>query len=470
MKIKGKISILLSLFLGMSMLSGCASLTGTAVYYMTPEGMLDSTVDLAETCDVSKENDKTLSIYIWDSDANRATLEAAQYAYNQIDPDFKLNIIDARSWQKVEGRLSKSGSKKDASDLPDLTLMQDRATEFMLNTYPEIFSDISESKVNWSDFPKEKADLTTIDNVHYAYPYDNSTCVALYRTDILAEAGYTLSDLTGITWDRWIEIGRDVYDKTGKSLIALDRTGNDAPFIMMQEEGFSCFKDGEINITDNIVMSHVMRVIQKAYDNNCIYFSNNWQNYISDTLDGNKVCGAIVGTYMIPNIMADEENYGNWGMTTLPTFSGNEGYASVGGSSVFILSSCTGKKKELAIDFLDYTLGGGYGAQVTYERGLRNSGFLASYLPCGEYPPYREEVGYFNDQKIYLDILGYQENIISVEQNKYYYLLRTNLSESIQKLTTNNIDARPTIKNALAVVYHKTRYNIGNVKLTLAKG
>lgn|GEM_PF-6310479 len=461
MNIKRRILCLfISAGMSASLLTGCNSLTGLTTTFQTPAGTLDSTAELADPVDVSEEDDNTLSIYIWDEDANRATLEAAEYAYKQINPSFKLNIINARTWDKVQGRLSKSGALKDSSSLPDLTMMQDRAAEFMIRTYPEIFQNISDSEVDWSDFPSSKEALTTIDGVHYAYPYDNSTCLAAYRTDILADAGYTIDDLTGITWNRWREIGQDVYDKTGKYLIAMDQSGIDLPFIMMQEEGESCFKDGELDITDNETMKKIMIFMEKATDENCIYNTSNWSNYLDETLSGDKICGTIAGSWIVPSIMSYKDNYGKWAITTLPTFTGAEGYATEGGSSIFLLSSCTGKKKQLAMEFLDYTLGGGFGAQVTYERGLRNSGFLASYLPCGEYPPYRESVGYFEDQKIYLDILDYQNKAQNVEQNKYYYLLRTDLSKEIHLITVKDKYARPTVENALAVVYNQTKFNI----------
>lgn len=454
------LSLICTFGLSASLLSGCSSMTQFSSNYQTPAGTCNSYDDVAEAVDLSKEGDDELSIYIWDSDANRATLEAAEYAYQQIDPDFSLKIVDARSWDNVQNRLCRNGSNNDMSGLPELTLMQDNAAEFMIRNYPEIFSDIKGSSVNWEDFPESKSSLTTIGGVHYAYPYDNSTCIAAYRTDILQEAGYSLRDMTGITWDRWIEIGKDVYDKTGEYLIAIDKSGVDLPFIMMQAEGESCFKDGEINITDSEIMNEIMAFFQNAVSNNCIYFTSNWSTYLDETLSGQKICGAIGGSWLVPNIMANEDNSGKWGITTLPTFSGKEGYASTGGSSIFILSSCTGKKKQLALDFLDYTIGGGYGAQVTYERGLRDSGFVASYLPCGDYPPYRVSIDFFNGQKIYLDILDYQKNAFAVENNQYYYILRSNLSNEIILYTVDNVDARPKIENALAVVYHQTEYSI----------
>ena len=68
--------------------------------------------------------------------------------------------------------------------------------------------------------------------------------------DILEEAGYTLDDVTDCTWADWIKIGEDVYNKTGKYLLSMDGEGNDLPYMMLQAEGASQWKDGEPYITE----------------------------------------------------------------------------------------------------------------------------------------------------------------------------------------------------------------------------
>ena len=57
------------------------------------------------------------------------------------------------------------------------------------------------------------------DGKNYGVPYDSNTVIACYRTDYLDQAGYTIDDLTDITWDRFIEIGKDVLDKTGMPML-----------------------------------------------------------------------------------------------------------------------------------------------------------------------------------------------------------------------------------------------------------
>ena len=52
-------------------------------------------------------------------------------------------------------------------------------------------------------------------------PVDNGTAIFAYRTDLLQEAGYTIDDMKGISWDKWIEVGKAVYEKTGKYLMSM---------------------------------------------------------------------------------------------------------------------------------------------------------------------------------------------------------------------------------------------------------
>ena len=59
--------------------------------------------------------------------------------------------------------------------------------------------------INWDDFGKLKQSYSMVDDTHYGVPFDNGAVIACYRTDILEEAGYTLDDLTDITWSRFMK-------------------------------------------------------------------------------------------------------------------------------------------------------------------------------------------------------------------------------------------------------------------------
>ena len=95
----------------------------------------------------------------------------------------------------------------------------------------------------------------------------------------------------------------------------------------------------------------------------------------------------------------------------MPTLEGGEGYASNGGSSLYITSNC--HNVDLAKDFLAYTFGG---STETYDNALRDGGVISTYAPAGETEVYQEGVEYFNNQPIYADIVEMGTNVQIVER------------------------------------------------------
>ena len=143
--------------------------------------------------------------------------------------------------------------------------------------------------MNWDDFGAEKLSYSTIDGVHYGMPVDNGTAIFAYRTDILEQCGYTLADVTGITWDRFIEIGEDVWAKTGKYLLSMDGSGNDLPYMMLQAEGLSQFKDGAPYIAENEAMVQIITKLVEMVQKNILFLSNDWTGYTDGSIIGDQV-------------------------------------------------------------------------------------------------------------------------------------------------------------------------------------
>ena len=389
--------------------------------------------DAATSVDTSKEDENTLSVYAWDENFNIPALEAAEKAYQEgVNPDFKLNIITQSQSSDVEDAVTLAGSAGDYSTLPDIVLFQDHYIHRYVSDYPDAFQDISDADVNWDDFAQEKISYSTIDGTHYGYPVDNGTVIFAYRTDILEQCGYTIDDVTGITWDRFDEIGKDVYAKTGKYLLSMDGDGNDLPYMMLQAEGVSQFKDGKANFVDNDTMVQVINIINKLVQDNVLYLANDWSDYTDQTIVGDMVAGVMNGNWIIPTIEQVKENSGKWEITTLPTIGGEEGYASNGGSSLYITAAC--QKKDLAEDFLSYTFGGGDGALQTYDDALTNGGVITTYAPAGQSEVYQKGVAYFNDQPIYSQIVEMGTHVQPVEQSDYHYTAREQVASAIQNI------------------------------------
>ena len=225
------LSIFLASAMSLTVLAGCgdtAANTAAPAGDAQTEAPADTTAtEQTASADVASEGEHELSVYAWDKNFNIPALEAAEKAYQQVDPDFKLNIVEQSASSDVENAITLAASSGDYSQLPDIVLFQDHYIQNYVLNYPDAWMDLEDAGIDWSDFGAEKLSYSTVNGKHYGAPVDNGTAIFAYRTDILEECGYTIDDVTGITWDRWLEIGRDVKAKTGKYLVSMDHNGDD---------------------------------------------------------------------------------------------------------------------------------------------------------------------------------------------------------------------------------------------------
>ena len=385
----------------------------------------------APAADVASEDENTLSVYAWDANFNIPALEAAEADYQKnVNPDFKLDIITQSGSSDVENAVTLAGQSGDYSNLPDIVLFQDHYFQQFYLSYPDAWVDLSDAEINWDDFGAEKLSFSTVDDVHFGVPVDNGTAIFAYRTDLLEEAGYSIDDMVGCTWDEFIEIGKAVYEKTGKYLLCMDGFGNDLPYMMLQAEGESQFTDGEPTFATNEKYQEIIKDIVTMIQNNVLYLGNDWSDYTDQAIIGDMVAGVMNGNWIIPTIEQVEENSGKWEITSLPTLEGGEGFASNGGSSLYITGNCS--KPELAADFLAKTFGAG--STETYDAALKNGGVITCSISAGESDVYQEGVEFFNGQPIYSTIVEMGASVPVVEQSDYHYQARQYVGTAIQNL------------------------------------
>lgn len=400
----------------------------------------------------SAEGGHKLTAYAWDASFNIPALNAAAADYKaNVDPDFELEVIEQSQSSDVENAITLAASAGDYSTLPDIVLFQDHYIQKYVTDYPDAFVPVEGADIDWSGISEEKLSYSVIDGTHYGVPVDNGTVIFAYRTDLLEQAGYTIDDMTGISWADFIKVGEDVFAATGKYLVSMDGDGNDLIYMMMQAEGQSQFKDGEPYITGNDTLRQICEVIVEMVQKNVCYLANDWSGYINQTILGDMVAGVMNGNWIIPTIRQVPENSGKWEITTLPTLAGGEGYASNGGSSLYITANCG--NVDLAKAFLAYTFGG---STVTYDAALRDGGVITTVLSCGESEVYNEGVEYFNNTPIYKQIVEMGGNVPVVEQSDYHYRARTYLAAGlINVINGANLD------DELANAEQQIRFEMG---------
>ena len=101
----------------------------------------------------------------------------------------------------------------DLSTLPDIFLMQDNSFQKYATFYPDVFTDLTDSGIDFSQFSEAKVAYSTLDGVNYGVPFDNGAVVNAVRTDLIEQAGYTVDDFTDITWSDYMEKAKVVLER-----------------------------------------------------------------------------------------------------------------------------------------------------------------------------------------------------------------------------------------------------------------
>ena len=387
---------------------------------------------------VSAAMAEKLTVTAWDANFNGNALQAAADDYKaNVDPEFELEINIVSGSSDVENDITNAGSSGDYSLLSDIVLFQDRYIKNFVENYPDAWVDLEDAGINWDDITAVKQSYSTINGKHYGAPVDNGTCIMAYRVDLLEQAGYKIEDMKGITWEKFLEIGKEVYAKTGKALLSMDGSGNDLPYIMLQGEGVSLWKEGKPFIVGNEKLKRVVELLIEMEKEHVLILSNDWTGYTNETIMQDQVAGVLNGNWIIPTMTQVEANSGKWQITSMPTLDGGEGYATNGGSSLYVTGNC--KNPELAKKFLAYTFGG---SKQTYDEALRKGGVVTCCISAGQSEVYGEGVPFFNNQPVYKDITEMGSKIIPIEESPFHYVLRGYLGTAMQQIKDGaDIDA-----------------------------
>lgn len=294
------------------------------------------------------EADGKITIWTWDPTFNIKAMQIAKEMYQKDHPDVEIDIQEKLSEDIETAVIASNG---DTSTLPDILLVQDNSFQKFVTNYPEVYADLT-GKYDYEGFAQGKLAYSIVDGKNHGIPFDAGTAVAAYRTDYLEAAGYTADDLKDITWERFIEIGRDVKAKTGRPMLSGQAGAVDTVLIMLQSCGASMFKeDGSVNLKDNEQLKEVIDFYATMVKEGIFIEVNTWDEYIG-TLSNQTVVGTIQGCWILSTIMSLDTQKGLWAMTNLPKLVKAEGatnYSSNGGSSWAIIND---KDLDLALDFM----------------------------------------------------------------------------------------------------------------------
>lgn len=397
----------------------------------------------AKKDDTAAAQEETLTVWCWDPNFNVYAMEQAEKMYQKDHPDFKLDIQE-KVYSDIETALITAAEADDYSTLPDIFLMQDYSFHKNVVNYPGIFTELTDSGVDFSQFSAGKLADSTVDGKNYGLPFDNGATIMAIRKDMVEAAGLTVDDFKDTTWSDFIEKAKKVVEKNNVPMLT-SSGGSEIVIEMLQSAGASPMVDGKVDLVGNEALKKSIETYKQLIDEKVMVDYTDWDQYIASMNKGT-AAGVIQGCWIMSSIQAAEEQSGNWAIVDMPKLDGIEGatnYANCGGASWAVSSNC--KNTDLAFDFLKSTFGE---SVELYDDLLPNAGAIASYLPAAESEVYNEASDFYGGQTVYKDIVDFAGKVPGIDYGAYYSDIRSALTDAITNVVQNGADIDSEIKNA----------------------
>lgn len=403
-----------------------------------PKGVLFSALAAAALAAPAFAGDVT--VWAWDPNFNGAAMEEAAARYKADNPDFNL-VFEEFAREEVEQKMQTQLAGGVTEGLPDIVLIEDYSAQKFLLSFPGAFEPLNDT-LDYSEFADYKVALATVGSDTYSVPFDSGVTGWFYRSDILGEAGYSAEDLDNITWDRFIEISKDVAEKTGKPMLSLDLNDPGMIVVMLQSTGSWFFDDnGDLNLKDNAAFEAVMETYGKILQTPEIYKPvSGWAEY-TGAFTGGDVASTITGVWMTGTIKAADMS-GQWAVAPIPRIDGIEGArnaSNLGGSSWYVLS--TSDNMEETKDFLQTVWGGDIDF---YQKILVGQGAVGSLLKVREGEAYQSTDDYYGGQPVWQNFSNWLGEIPSVNFGIFTYEVRSAIATQLP-IIANGGDVKEAI-------------------------
>ncbi|MGL6105579.1 ABC transporter substrate-binding protein [Romboutsia sp.] len=363
----------------------------------------------------SKDGKQVVTVWAWDKNFNIRVMEKAAEAYSKVNPDVKIEIVDYAK-ADVETKLHTNLSTGSTKNLPDIVLIEDYSAQKYLTSYPGMFEDLT-GKRGHDKFAKYKVSSMTVDGKVYGVPFDSGVTGMFYRTDYLEQAGFKPEDLQNITWQRYLEIGKVIQEKTGKPLTCenLNEISGLSRIMMQSAKTWYFDNDGNVQIENNKALKEALTTLKEMKDTGVVKNVNGWDEWVGAMNDGTSAT-VVSGAWIMPSITSATDQSGKWALAPVPKLSTVDSVnaSNLGGSSWYVLG---GKdNKDAAIDFLNKTFGSD---NDFYQTILTDIGAIGTYMPAQSGTSYEKESAFFSNQKVYKDFSKWMTEVPEVNYGVY---------------------------------------------------
>ena len=219
-----------------------------------------------QSVSAEKETDRIV-IWTWDDTFNVKAAKLAAKEYKKTHKDIQI-IVETKEREEILADTKNLIASKMYQELPDVIMIEDYDIQDVLSQYEDEFVDLTD-KVDYDRYTDYKSKLCSKGDRFYGIPFDSGTAALFYRLDILEQAGYTEVDMQDLTWERYIEIGEDVYQKLGIPMLTLDPTDSPLLRIIMQSGGhWYVDENNHADIEDNEYLKAGLHTYQQLLKRN----------------------------------------------------------------------------------------------------------------------------------------------------------------------------------------------------------
>jgi lactose/L-arabinose transport system substrate-binding protein len=383
-------------------------------------------------------SDNSVTIWAWDSGIIAAEKAIEIYKKHNPDTHYEFELIKMGQDDMVEKiKLYLASGSLDV--LPDIFYDEDYNAFEYITYYNDYFFDLS-SYIEPNDYMEYKMINITHDNKIYAIPYDDGIGALFYRIDIINKAGFNEEDMRQLTWDKFIEIGKQVRKVSGIDMVVLVPEGDMEGRLMYQSAGTWFFdENGKANILNNQAFETAFLTLKKAIDSGCVYSASSWDDIISAVSNG-KVASLIGASWWIPIIWENKSQNGLWRITEMPRMNGENytNYSNLGGRNWFVLNK---KNKIASTEF----------AIATFGESLELANYMAkmaAYIPVNKNLTDKitdEENDFFGGQKITSILSEFGKHIIPVKYGLHTY----EITYTVGNFASDYIKGKSTLEEAI---------------------
>lgn len=372
-----------------------------------------------------------IAIWAWDETFNIKAAEVAKEMYQKDNPGAEIEIVTMAQDDIVQ-KLHTSLSSGQTSGLPSIVLIEDYKAQNFLSAYPDAFEDLTDI-VDESAFMDYKFAVNKIDDKIYGVPFDSGVAGLFYRTDYVEQAGYKQEDMQDLTWEKYIEIGKAVKEKTGHAMLTLDPSDIGQIRIMMQSAGSWYVKeDGQtVDIKDNQALKDGITVYKAMLDAGIVEQVSDWDSFVSAFQSG-KVASVPTGCWIGSSVIKAEDQSGKWAIAPIPRLGENKdsvNYSSIGGSGWYVIKGVGDASANK--DFLSKT----FATSKELANQLAKDINLVSTLKAAkDTENYEAKNDFFGGQQIFKNFSEWSEKVPAVNYGLHTYAVEDIMTEAVQSI------------------------------------